>query len=54
MGFVYFIIGSIVCIWYFNLNTEKQGETSKTEIAESIWRAFRFHPGSLAYGSIMI
>jgi len=51
VSFGYFIIGSVVCIWYFSLNTEEEGKISS--IKESIYRAFRYHCGSLAFGSFI-
>ena len=47
-----FIYSSTACIWYF-----EQGGTDKDvprPVCRSFWRAFRYHLGSLAFGSLII
>jgi hypothetical protein len=47
-----FIYSSTACIWYF-----EQGGNDKTvskPVTRSFWRAFRYHLGSLAFGSLII
>lgn len=47
-----FVYSSTACIWYF-----EQGGTDNhvnTPVLRSFWRVFRFHFGSLAFGSLII
>lgn len=47
-----FVYSSTACIWYF-----EQGGTDKDvprPVCRSFWRAFRYHTGSLAFGSLII
>lgn len=47
-----FIYASTACIWYF-----EQGGTDKDvsrPVSRSVWRVFRYHLGSLAFGSFII
>ena len=47
-----FIYASTACIWYF-----EQGGTEKDvrrPVCRSVYRAFRYHLGSLAFGSLII
>jgi hypothetical protein len=47
-----FILASCACIWYFNQG--KDGVDSKGEVTTSFKRAFRYHLGSLAFGSLIV
>ncbi len=47
-----FVLASSACIWYFNQG--KDGVDSKGEVSTSFYRAFRYHLGSLAFGSLII
>eukprot|EP00828_Plagiopyla_frontata_P009593 TRINITY_DN1495_c0_g1_i2.p1 TRINITY_DN1495_c0_g1~~TRINITY_DN1495_c0_g1_i2.p1 ORF type:complete len:641 (+),score=63.83 TRINITY_DN1495_c0_g1_i2:43-1923(+) len=51
MALCQFIIGSSVCIWYFS---KGQGQTCHKPISRSLYRAFRYHLGSLAFGSLIL
>jgi len=47
-----FVYSSTACIWYF-----EQGGNEKSvsaPVSRSFWRAFRYHLGSLAFGSLII
>eukprot|EP00825_Cyclidium_porcatum_P019462 TRINITY_DN220_c0_g1_i3.p1 TRINITY_DN220_c0_g1~~TRINITY_DN220_c0_g1_i3.p1 ORF type:complete len:664 (-),score=98.29 TRINITY_DN220_c0_g1_i3:141-2132(-) len=44
-----FVLASTACIWYFN----KQSGLHKP-ISRSIYRAFRYHFGSIAFGSLIL
>lgn len=47
-----FVYSSTACIWYF-----EQGGTDRDvprPVCRSFWRAFRYHLGSLAFGSLII
>ena len=46
-----FILASSVCIWYFSVNSDSGPQRP---ISRSIWRAFRYHLGSLAFGSLIL
>jgi hypothetical protein len=46
-----FIIASACCIWYFSQGTD---EKPFRAIRTSIWRAFRYHFGSMAFGSLIL
>ncbi|CAG9312478.1 unnamed protein product [Blepharisma stoltei] len=46
-----FILSSAVCIWYFSQNTDSRAQTP---ISTSFYRAFRYHQGSLAFGSFLL
>lgn len=46
-----FVIASIACIWYFKRDSPNgMGGPVRT----SYWRAFRYHLGSLAFGSLIL
>ncbi|KAM3134855.1 hypothetical protein pb186bvf_013024 [Paramecium bursaria] len=47
-----FIISSTVCIWYFSQNDQGQG--GEKPITRSVYRSFRYHLGSLAFGSLIL
>lgn len=44
------ILSSITSIWYFG----KRDDDSHYSVITSIYRTFRFHLGSLAFGSLLI
>ena len=46
-----FIIGCSVCIWYFS---QGPGMESGGSIRKSVYWAFRYHLGSLAFGSLIL
>lgn len=46
-----FIIASAVAIWYFS---QGPGQGVHKPIARSIYRAFRYHLGSLAFGALIL
>lgn len=46
-----FILGSTVCMWYF---TQGEGMELHRPISRSIYRAFRYHWGSLAFGAFIL
>jgi solute carrier family 44 (choline transporter-like protein), member 2/4/5 len=46
-----FILASSVCIWYFSVNSDSGPQRP---ISRSVWRAFRYHLGSLAFGSLIL
>lgn len=47
-----FIYSSATCIWYFEQGGEKASVDAP--VSRSVWRAFRYHLGSLAFGSLII
>lgn len=47
-----FILASCASIWYFNQG--KDGVDEKGEVTTSFKRAFRYHLGSLAFGSLIV
>ena len=50
-----FIYASTACIWYFEQGIYKEkNESVPRPICRSIWRAFRYHLGSLAFGALII
>ena len=46
-----FILGSSVCLWYFAQNSDSGVQRP---ISRSVWRAFRYHLGSLAFGAFIL
>ncbi|EGR28329.1 solute carrier family 44 protein member 2, putative [Ichthyophthirius multifiliis] len=46
-----FILASSACIWYFSHGEEGQ---KHSPVSTSIYRAFRYHLGSLAFGSFIL
>mmetsp|Transcript_14011 Transcript_14011/g.14033 ORF Transcript_14011/g.14033 Transcript_14011/m.14033 type:complete len:378 (+) Transcript_14011:797-1930(+) len=46
-----FILASTVCIWYFSCNSESGAQRP---ISRSVYRAFRYHLGSLAFGALIL
>jgi solute carrier family 44 (choline transporter-like protein), member 2/4/5 len=48
-----FIIASTACIWYFN-QSDQVPDKITTKVSTSFYRAFRYHLGSLALGSLII
>lgn len=46
------MLASSACIWYFNQGQE--GANSNGIVSKSFYRAFRYHLGSLAFGSLII
>jgi len=51
MGICQFIIGASACIWYFEVNSDTGG---KGTVGRGVYWAFRFHMGSVAFGSCLI
>lgn len=51
IGTAQFIIGASACMWYFEVSSETQG---KGTVRRGLWWAFRFHLGSVAFGSAII
>jgi len=51
LAVVTFIISSSACIWYFSKGGD-QGPHSV--VSRSAYRAFRYHLGSLAFGSLVL
>lgn len=48
-----FVIASSACIWYFEQGSESPSPT-RFPVLTSFYRAFRYHLGSLAFGSLII
>jgi len=48
---VQFIIASSTCIWYFSQGT---GQGASGTVRKSVWRFFRYHFGSIAFGSFIL
>jgi len=46
-----FIIASSTCLWYFSQGT---GQKSSHTIRTSVYRLFRYHFGSIAFGSLIL
>jgi hypothetical protein len=46
-----FILASSVCMWYFAQNT---GQGPRMTVSKSVYRAWRYHLGSLAFGSLIL
>jgi len=46
-----FVIASSVCIWYFAQGT---GQWNTGSIRKSLYRLFRYHLGSIAFGSLLL
>ena len=46
-----FTLASSVCLWYFAQGT---GNSAHATVRRSFWRAFRYHLGSLAFGSLLL
>jgi hypothetical protein len=46
-----FIIASSTCLWYFSQGT---GQKAPGTIRTSTWRLFRYHFGSIAFGSLLL
>ncbi len=46
-----FIIIVTVCVWYFSHGTDKEGSGG---VIKAIWWTFRYHLGSLAFGSLIL
>jgi len=46
-----FVLASTACIWYFEHRIEGGAERP---VARSFWRAFRYHLGSIAFGSLIV
>ena len=51
MGMVQFVIAASACIWYFECNSDTGG---KGTVGRGTYWAFRFHMGSVAFGSALI
>lgn len=49
LGFSQFVLCSAAVIWYFN-----QDMKPHRPITSSLWRAFRYHIGSIAFGSLIL
>jgi len=43
-----FVVMSAVCIWYFS------GSKTTDPVSKSIWRTFRYHFGSIVFGSLIL
>jgi len=48
---VQFIIASSVCMWYFSQGT---GQGASGTVRKGVWRLFRYHFGSIAFGSFIL
>lgn len=46
-----FVLASSTCIWYFS---QGPGQSVHRPISRSLYRAFRYHLGSLAFGSFIL
>lgn len=46
-----FVLASSACIWYFSHGEEGQ---KHAPVSTSLYRAFRYHLGSLAFGSLIL
>jgi|JI6StandDraft_1071083.scaffolds.fasta_scaffold22262_3 choline transporter-like protein 2/4/5 len=51
-GLTTFILGSSASIWYYSNDTS--GNKPHSPITTSIARAFRYHLGSIAFGSLLL
>ena len=51
-AFSSFVYSSTACIWYFEGGANEKDVTRP--VTRSVWRAFRYHLGSLAFGSLII
>ena len=51
MGLSQFVIGASACIWYFEVNSDTGGKGS---VGRGMWWVFRYHMGSVAFGSFLI
>jgi choline transporter-like protein 2/4/5 len=50
-----FVIGASVCIWYFNQTPEGEtAEAGQSPVRKSYYWAFRYHLGSIAFGSLIL
>jgi solute carrier family 44 protein 1 (choline transporter-like protein)/choline transporter-like protein 2/4/5 len=51
-----FIIASAACIWYFSPRSvdNENDKDVDAAITKSVWRLFRYHLGSLAFGSFLV
>jgi hypothetical protein len=49
--YIYIFFKSTSCIWYFSHGEEGQ---KHAPVSTSIYRAFRYHLGSLAFGSLLL
>jgi len=45
------VIGASACLWYFEVNTDTKGRGT---VNRAYWIAFRYHLGSVAFGSFLI
>lgn len=43
--------GASACLWYFEVNTDTKGRGT---VNRAYWIAFRYHLGSVAFGSFLI
>ena len=48
-----FVIASTACIWYFE-QSDLIPEKTLSPVCKSFYRAFRYHLGSLAFGSLLV
>lgn len=46
-----FVVASCCCMWYYSRGP---GVTLDSPVSSSFWMAFRFHYGSLAFGSLIL
>ena len=51
LGVNQFVIGASACLWYFEVSTDTKG---KGTVNRAYWIAFRYHLGSVAFGSFLI
>jgi len=51
-----FVIASTGCLWYFEQGIKKENNPNvhNSKVTTSFYRAFRYHLGSLAFGSLII
>jgi hypothetical protein len=46
-----FTLASSVAIWYFSLNSDARAQRP---VSRSLYRAFRYHSGSIAFGAVVL
>lgn len=51
LGVNQFVISASACLWYFEVSTDTKG---KGTVNRAYWIAFRYHLGSVAFGSFLI
>lgn len=50
-AFGQFVIASACCMWYFSQGT---GQSCILPVSRSFWRGFRYHFGSICFGSFLL